>query len=370
MEHLLGGVRLPELRWTNEALVMAVVFWPRGWHWSTRPGYRLAALAACSYLERSAGRGAGFTPPSCAAGRFTSAWCCSGAHLIGVLGLARGWLAPSLLAPIMPIGVVGCVLALPLVTPPLMRFIAFILKRPLGLEGRLANGCSAPTRTNLTVGILAIAIFVAIGVGHAILASVHDTRAWSKRVATADFYVRGTLPDGGYAITTAMLPENFEAELAALDGVARVDKLNWMLARAHDQRIVAIACTTAPGRGPALDLVDGDPAAVARGFLQGGAVVGTALAKRLRLGVGDDLLLETRQGPRAVRIVGTTNEYTIDDWRLYVEWHAAKEFFDMQGAYLHHDRGGQDDRRRAQPGGAVPGPPPYPPLPGRAACLH
>ena len=140
-----------------------------------------------------------------------------------------------------------------------------VLERTLGLEGRLAIRQleRRPARTSLTVGILSIAMFVGISVGHGLTASVRDIRDWIDRVATADFYVRGTMPDGAYAITMAVLPEKLEAELARLDGVERVDKLNWVLARAHGERVVVLACTVRAGPArSAMDLVDGDPQAV------------------------------------------------------------------------------------------------------------
>jgi putative ABC transport system permease protein len=257
-------------------------------------------------------------------------------HLLCVLGLARGDLPPWLLAPIMPVGVVGCVLAIPLVISPLMRLVALLLCRPLGLEGRLAMRQlqRRPVRVSLTVGILSIALFVGIGVGHALLASVRDTRAWTKHVIATDFYVRGTQPDGAYAITMSALPENLEAEIAALDGVARVDKLNWILARAQGERIVVIASTFAPDRPAPMQLAAGESASVIRRLEQGDVVVGTALARRLQLAPGDRIEVDTRQGPQHLRIAGTVNEYTIDGMAVVMERHVAQRLFGVEGVHV------------------------------------
>jgi putative ABC transport system permease protein len=332
-QQLLGGVRLPELRWTNEALLLALLFGPG------------MALAATWLPARLAGRRAPLLDLLARGGvhreepRRWPAYLgltLVGVHLIGVAGLGQGWLAPSLLAPIMPVGIVGCVLAIPLVIGPLLRLATSLLERPLGLEGRLAlrQLGRRPARTSLTVGILSIAIFVSIGVSHALVGSIRDTRDWSRRVAAADFYVRGSIPDGAYAVTVAGLPERLERDLAQIEGVERVDKLNWILARAHGQRVVVLACTIAPGRRLPLDLVDGDPPVVVRGLVHGEVVVGTALAQKLRLGVGDEIVLETRLGPRRLRIAGTANEYTIDGMALYLEWRAAKRLFGVEGVHV------------------------------------
>ncbi len=257
-------------------------------------------------------------------------------HLLCMLGLAEGWLPPSLLSPIMPVGIVGCVLALPLVIGPLMRGVAFLLRRPLGLEGALAMRQlqRRPVRVSLTVGILAIALFVGIGVGHALLASVRDTRDWTGQVIAADFYVRGTQPDGAYAITMTALPEKLEADIAQIDSVERVDKLDWILSRAQGERVVVIACTFPPGRPPAMQLTGGDPQAILRHLTQGQVVIGTGLAQRLRLGVGDSITMETRAGPRSLRIAGLANEYTIQGLAVIMEWHAAQELFRAGGVHV------------------------------------
>src|SRR5206468_13472 len=102
-------------------------------------------------------------------------------------------------------------------------------------------------------------------------------------------------------------PEKLETELARVDGVARVDKLNWILARAHGQRVVVIARTFDPEARPAIDLTAGEPRTVVRGLLQGETVVGNALAQRLHVGIGDQVQVDTRDGPRSLRIVGTAN---------------------------------------------------------------
>lgn len=121
---------------------------------------------------------------------------------------------------------------------------------------------------------------------------------------------------------------------SGLDGVKRVDKVNWILARVHEQRVVVLACTFAPDGRLGVDLVDGDPQTVRRGLMQGEAVVGTALAQRLQLGVGDELVLETRQGPRPLRIAGTANEYTIDGMALFLEWRTAQQLLPMEGVHV------------------------------------
>jgi putative ABC transport system permease protein len=236
----------------------------------------------------------------------------------------------------MPVGVVGCVLALPLVIRPLLRLAALVVRWPLGLEGRLAlrQLQRRPIRVSLTVGILAIALFVGIGVGHALLASVRDARDWTEHVVTTDFYLRGTQPDGAYAITMAVLPEELDADIAAVEGVSRVDKLNWILGRAQGERIVVIASTFALDRPPPIHLADGDSWDIGRRLREGEVVIGTALARRLHLAIGDRIPLDTRRGPQSLTVAGTANEYTIDGMAIIMDRQVAQRLLGFQGAHV------------------------------------
>src|SRR5205823_6534000 len=189
---------------------------------------------------------------------------------------------PSLLAPVMALGSVGCVLAIPLVIGPLLTFVGRLLRTSLGLEGGLAvrQLQRQRTRTNLTVGILSIAIFITIGLGNGIQANVEDIRSWTRKVVAADYFVRGAQPDAAYAITAASLPESVGEELASLPGVEHVDKLSWILARAQGRHVVVLAYSFAPNPPLSLDLVQGEEQAVLSGLMRGETVLGTALASK------------------------------------------------------------------------------------------
>ena len=347
MAQVLGGVSLPMLGWTNEALLLALLFGPG-----------MAVAATWIPARRAAGRAPldDLLTRGGVHNEKQRRWpallgvALIATQLLSTFGLGRGWLPPSWLAPLMPLGFIGFVLVMPVLIRPLLPWVRFVLESCLGFEGRLAMRQleRRPVRTSLTVGILAMAMTVGISVGHGLLASVGDTRDWARRVALADFYVRGTMPDGAYAITMAVLPEKLEADFARLDGVARVDKLNWVLARAHGERVVILACSMAPDRPLAMDLARGDPAEVLRKLVDGEVVLGTALARKLGRGVGDEIELETRFGPRRLRIAGTANEYTIDGMALYLEWHAAKELFAVEGVHV-FAISAQESKRRFLP---------------------
>ena len=63
----------------------------------------------------------------------------------------------------------------------------------------------------------------------------------------------------------------------------------------------------------------------------GEAVVGTVLAQRCGLKVGDEVQLTTNVGPRRVRVAGLANEYLVGGLVLHMERQAAQRLFDVGG---------------------------------------
>src|SRR6185503_14869140 len=98
------------------------------------------------------------------------------ATLLVELGLLRGWLPPEALAPGIAAMMAGCVLALPVAIPLLSRFASVCLRPLLGAEGRLAlkHVDRHGTRTSLTVGVLFVAVVVAVGMGNSIWNRIRD----------------------------------------------------------------------------------------------------------------------------------------------------------------------------------------------------
>jgi len=254
-------------------------------------------------------------------------------------GILHGWLEPHffmhVLPPAMAMYLIGCALLIPLLLGPISRFAKYVLQLLLGNEGMLAvrQLSRRRTRTSLTAGVLMVATVFAIGFGQTYLNSIDHIRDWFKRIIATDFYVRAAWPDPTVAITTAPIPESLAGEIARLDGVDHIGKFNFILTRAHGRSVVILAFSASADRPLALLLAEGEARDVHQRFLQGEVVLGTALAQRLELKPGDSLNLETREGIRQLRIAGTAVEYTGGGMALYLDWNAAKKYFDLQGVH-------------------------------------
>ena len=246
-----------------------------------------------------------------------------------------GRLPSSVVSPAFAAMLVGLVMALPLVVGGLSRFAGWMLRPLLGAEGGLALRHMArhSSRTYLTVGVLFVAVVVAVSLGGNMVNNINDTGDWYRRTVVGDYFVRGAMPDIG-TIRAAALPEGMGTQIAALPGADRVDTMRFLQGEADGRQATIITRSFAPDRALPLDLQTGDPATVLRGLLAGDVVLGTGLARAAGVGVGDKVTLATRQGPQKLRVAGTVTEYSTGGMALYVDWATAKRLLDIQGVDL------------------------------------
>jgi putative ABC transport system permease protein len=255
------------------------------------------------------------------------------------VGLCCGWFPAPLnevvLAPGIALFLVGCVLVLPLVLSPLLAVCARVLQPLLGMEGGLAFRQLARnrTRTSLTVGVLFVAVAVAIAFGNSLQNTVRDLRRWYEQAVVGDFLVRASMPDTGFLLPTA-LPESLGQNLGQIEGVAGAEPINFIPARANGEQVLVLARTFPAGGSLPIDLQESDAAAVRRGLARGDVVLGTVIARKLGLRSGDVLTLETPQGRKRLRISGTMTEYVAGGNVLYMDWARAKQLFSIKGVHV------------------------------------
>ena len=79
------------------------------------------------------------------------------------------------------------------------------------------------------------------------------------------------------------------------------------------------------------DLIDGDGDEALRRLPEGAVVVGSVLAQRAALKLGDVIPLETREGTRQLPIVGIANDYLAGGMTIYMHRAVAEKLLDVQG---------------------------------------
>ncbi len=256
----------------------------------------------------------------------TLAGCCE--------GRSRSAAASALLAPSVAGLLAGCAMCLPVLVIPLLHASSNSLYRAFGVSGRLAliQLLRRPARTGLTAGVLFIAIASAVSFGHWLVNTLADLNRWYRNAIVADFLVRGSAPDSSFLLT-APIPERLENDIAALSCVERVDKVAFLPAEVNGRSILALARTFTADQPPTLDLREGNPAEVLAGLLRGEVVLGTGLAQRLGVRIGDTITLDTRQGPATLRVAGIAVEYAAGGDAMYIDWRTAKNLLAVKGVH-------------------------------------
>ena len=231
------------------------------------------------------------------------------------------------------------VLLVPVMLGALAWIVATVLYPLLRTEGRIAHRqiLRRRVRTTLTIGILYIAVSTAVSLGTNILDNVQDIYTWMDNTLKGDFFVRLMNPDLATG-QSAKMPESLVSELRAIDGVANVDSLRYIMASVHSPNAedgkqsinVVVRDFTDKGILP-LDIKGADPAEARRRLAQGEVVVGDVLAHQIGANVGGEITLETRDGPKQLRVAATATAYQVGGKVVYMEGATARQLLNIEG---------------------------------------
>ncbi|MGH8774441.1 MAG: ABC transporter permease [Jiangellaceae bacterium] len=217
----------------------------------------------------------------------------------GAGALAGGlFLETSWAAELVGVGISGVFLGVALLAPilagPVVRVIAAGYPRLLGTVGHLAreNALRNPRRTAATASALMIGLALVSA-----MAVIGESTNKSIDVAleddlSADFVISN-------AVAQPFSP-SVAADAAVLDGVADVAQVRWQAGQvAGSDANVAALDTAAFARAVRVDVTEG-----ALDLGDDGVLVGTELADREGLGLGDALVVTLPAGNRQLRVAG------------------------------------------------------------------
>ncbi len=234
-------------------------------------------------------------------------------------------------------------LLIPMILRPLTWLISAALYPFLGTEGKIASRqvLRRRVRTSLTVGILYIAVSTAVSLGTNILDTVSDIQTWTNKTLKGDFLVRAMNQEMGSGLS-AKMPESYVNDLRAIEGVANVDSLRYISGSVHapnlqdgkQQVMVCVRDFTGKGALP-LDIKAGDAEHLRDRLSEGEVVLGTTLAHRVGANVGDDITLETREGPKKLHVAATATAYMVGGMVVYMEGKTARQLLNVEGVDMY-----------------------------------
>jgi putative ABC transport system permease protein len=214
----------------------------------------------------------------------------------------------------------GFVLLMPVALKPLSAIVSFFVRLVMPVEGRLARLqlLRHRSRTTLTVGVVFLAAATGVGLANSVMDTVNNVQRWYHKVFVADFYLRGSQPDMATGLAPD-LPDGVGDEVKKVEGITSVDATRLGSVKTHGETAILIASDhTEPGV-PDLDIVSGDPEALREQFKNGAVALGSVLAQRAHLKVGDKLTLETSTGEKSFPVAAIVNDYQSGGLTIHME---------------------------------------------------
>jgi putative ABC transport system permease protein len=303
------------------------------------PGTALAAMLAPAFLAGSVTPLEGMRPVVAPPGsRVPRGFTLAGLGICLVLamllaGCMLGYLPGSLAIPLGVALTASGVLLIPAVLGPASRFFAAALGPVFGIEGRLAvrQILRRRTRTTLTIGVLYISVASGIGLGTAILNDLQDVKDWQSRTFVGDFFVRPFQPDVSTA-KPVLMPESIRDRFGGVAGIDSLEAMRIVDDVTAEGLPVIVFLREFPAKDYLpLDLKAGSVDEVRRRLSRGEVVISTVLAHRTGKTAGDQITLETRQGPKNLRIAGTSNDFLGGGMMLHMDRAAGMKLLAAEG---------------------------------------
>ena len=221
-------------------------------------------------------------------------------------------------------GYLCLILAALLLTPMLSVWLVRALRPGLQwlrpVEGALAADSliGAPRRTSATVAALMLALTLVIGLAGMARASYHNISEWTRTGLNADFFVTGspTLTGRDY-----LFPDAMSAELAAVPGIADIQRMRQGRLEYHGARILMMSTDVAKlaATSPRTAL-EGNSAEMYRKAAAGEGVIGSEnFAALHHQHLGATIELPSPSGPVKLPLVGVVRDYSDQQGSLMID---------------------------------------------------
>jgi putative ABC transport system permease protein len=225
---------------------------------------------------------------------------------------------------------VGTLAAAPLFAALTAWLLGPVLRRLLGLEGRLAadNLARSPGRTGLVVGALAAGVALVLQTAGTTLSTEGTVLTWIEESVTADLFVSADAPVGTGG-QNQPLSDELGRRFAEVPGVAAALPVRFRRVDFRNSNVFLVALDPRAFYDANRGRVTEDRK---RLFLDmrspGDVVVSDNFARLYGLGVGDGFSLPTPDGPVSVRVAATVVDYS---------WNRGTVFLDLEW-YRQHFR--------------------------------
>lgn len=247
-------------------------------------------------------------------------------------GSIAGWLPMFFAVFAAVFMLIGLVLMLPIALDRLSRLVTWALHGLVQVEGRLARLqlLRHHSRTTLTVGVVFMAIAMGICLAISITDTVDDVRHWYEKAYRADFYVRAESPSMASG-EAADMPDNVGSDIRKISGIRTVDAIRTRPLTAAGERATLIARDQSGEGAPDFDVKSGDLDTLKDKLKKGEIAIGSVLAERGKLKIGDQIELESIKGPQQFPIAAIVNDYQAGGLTIHMEREVARQKLGLEG---------------------------------------
>jgi putative ABC transport system permease protein len=271
-----------------------------------------------------------------------------------IFGSILGYIKIDRAADFAIVFLIGLVLLNAVALVPQAGMVAALIKPFFPVESKLAlkQVLRHQMRSVLTMGVLFIVGSSGVGLANSILDCVKDIHEWFDQAIVADYVVRAMMPDMATG-TAADLPEALGEELAKVPHVLAMDEVSFVQADvpwkgpdgADTLQVIVIArkyIGRRPDEPPNFDLITGERSQLREQLLAGKVVVGSVLAQKLNIDVGDKIPLQTKEGLHEFELCGVANEYMVGGLAVHMHREQAARWMGVTGVdgyMLHAEEG-------------------------------
>lgn len=230
----------------------------------------------------------------------------------------------------------GVALLLPLALRPLSWLASAAVAPFMRIESRLARRqlLRNYSRSTLTITFVYIAIATGIALANSILDNVNDVRDWYRQSIVADFIIRAMAPDMATGLA-ADLPQSLDAKLRAIPGITNIEGIRLVRAKVDDEPVIVAARDFSPRTIDAFDFIAGDSANLMDEVKRGEVLVGSVLAQRLGLKVGDKISIGAGSAPHELVVAAIVNDYQAGGLIVHMDRRFAQREFGIAGVDIY-----------------------------------
>ncbi len=225
---------------------------------------------------------------------------------------------------------IGILLALPLITPFLLRLACRSVRLGRGRFGVLYGFKSLGLRLQTTAfaaGALAVAASMLIGITLMIGSFRKTLEIWVASTVQADIYI--STESWARGRSEATISDDLVAAIRRIPGVHAMDRLRQFMVQAGGRRVALSGVDLGlEGASARFVLMDGEPRAVLRRAREeNGVLIGEPLARKGEYRVGERLPLAGPRGPLLFPIAGVYYDYASENGSIVIDLKTMAEAF-------------------------------------------